>query len=153
MVICCFMVCLLSSRLVYNRTSKVTEPPDGVDIRVPGFGQTFSLEFLDPSKRSVGMQKLCLKSLSLVGFYGMSFNLKSHFCSLLHSFVCKQQQFFCRRAARGSLRFSFAFSIVCHFVSQSDELRQENCSFLCGIEGLWMKLDGHLEDALENEME
>lgn len=44
-----------SSRLVYNRTSKVTEPPDGVDIRVPGFGQTFSLEFLDPSKRSVGM--------------------------------------------------------------------------------------------------
>uniref|UniRef100_A0A8B9ZNS5 Phospholipase A2 group XV n=1 Tax=Anas zonorhyncha TaxID=75864 RepID=A0A8B9ZNS5_9AVES len=41
-------------RLVYNRTSKVTEPPDGVDIRVPGFGQTFSLEFLDPSKRSVG---------------------------------------------------------------------------------------------------
>ncbi|KGL86635.1 Group XV phospholipase A2, partial [Charadrius vociferus] len=41
-------------RLVYNRTSKTTEPPDGVDIRVPGFGQTFSLEFLDPSKRSVG---------------------------------------------------------------------------------------------------
>ncbi|XP_075366687.1 lysosomal phospholipase A and acyltransferase isoform X2 [Mycteria americana] len=41
-------------RLVYNRTSKITEPPDGVDIRVPGFGQTFSLEFLDPSKRSVG---------------------------------------------------------------------------------------------------
>ncbi|XP_041314566.1 phospholipase A2 group XV isoform X3 [Pyrgilauda ruficollis] len=40
-------------RLVYNRTSKITEPPDGVDIRVPGFGQTFSLEFLDPSKRSV----------------------------------------------------------------------------------------------------
>ncbi|KAM6123485.1 lysosomal phospholipase A and acyltransferase isoform 2-T2 [Phoenicopterus ruber ruber] len=40
-------------RLVYNRTSKTTEPPDGVDIRVPGFGQTFSLEFLDPSKRSV----------------------------------------------------------------------------------------------------
>ncbi|KAM3665322.1 phospholipase A2 group XV isoform X2 [Ammospiza nelsoni] len=40
-------------RLVYNRTSKITKPPDGVDIRVPGFGQTFSLEFLDPSKRSV----------------------------------------------------------------------------------------------------
>ncbi|XP_065423061.1 phospholipase A2 group XV isoform X2 [Chrysemys picta bellii] len=40
-------------RLIYNRTSKITEPPDGVDVKVPGFGQTFSLEFLDPSKRSV----------------------------------------------------------------------------------------------------
>ncbi|XP_054856779.1 phospholipase A2 group XV isoform X3 [Eublepharis macularius] len=41
-------------RLLYNRTSGTTEPPEGVDIKVPGFGQTFSLEFLDPSKRSVG---------------------------------------------------------------------------------------------------
>ncbi|XP_075796437.1 lysosomal phospholipase A and acyltransferase isoform X1 [Pelodiscus sinensis] len=41
-------------RLIYNRTSKTTEPPDGVVVKVPGFGQTFSLEFLDPSKRSVG---------------------------------------------------------------------------------------------------
>nr|XP_048726523.1 phospholipase A2 group XV isoform X2 [Caretta caretta] len=40
-------------RLIYNRTSKITEPPDGVDVKVPGFGQTFSLEFLDPSKRSL----------------------------------------------------------------------------------------------------
>lgn len=51
----------VSPRLVYNRTSKITEPPDGVDVRVPGFGQTFSLEFLDPSKRSVGMYELCLE--------------------------------------------------------------------------------------------
>uniref|UniRef100_A0A6J0UL08 Lysosomal phospholipase A and acyltransferase n=1 Tax=Pogona vitticeps TaxID=103695 RepID=A0A6J0UL08_9SAUR len=41
-------------RLVYNRTSGTTGPPIGVDIRVPGFGHTFPLEFLDPSKRSVG---------------------------------------------------------------------------------------------------
>ncbi|XP_028595404.2 lysosomal phospholipase A and acyltransferase [Podarcis muralis] len=41
-------------RLVYNRTSGSTGPPEGVDIKVPGFGQTYSLEFLDPSKRSVG---------------------------------------------------------------------------------------------------
>ncbi|XP_055992271.1 phospholipase A2 group XV isoform X2 [Sorex fumeus] len=41
-------------RLIYNRTSRTTHFPEGVDIQVPGFGQTFSLEFLDPSKRSVG---------------------------------------------------------------------------------------------------
>lgn len=42
-------------RLVYNRTSGTTHFPDGVDVRVPGFGKTFSLEFLDPSKSNVGM--------------------------------------------------------------------------------------------------
>nr|XP_044995604.1 phospholipase A2 group XV isoform X2 [Jaculus jaculus] len=41
-------------RLIYNRTSRATQFPDGVDVRVPGFGETFSLEFLDPSKSNVG---------------------------------------------------------------------------------------------------
>ncbi|XP_064129939.1 phospholipase A2 group XV isoform X6 [Loxodonta africana] len=41
-------------RLIYNGTSRATQFPDGVDVRVPGFGQTFSLEFLDPSRSSVG---------------------------------------------------------------------------------------------------
>ncbi|XP_065781682.1 lysosomal phospholipase A and acyltransferase isoform X2 [Muntiacus reevesi] len=41
-------------RLVYNQMSRTTQFPDGVDVRVPGFGDTFSLEFLDPSKSSVG---------------------------------------------------------------------------------------------------
>lgn len=42
-------------RLVYNTTTKTTETPPGVDVRVPGFGKTYPLEFLDPSKRTVGI--------------------------------------------------------------------------------------------------
>ncbi|KAI1904536.1 hypothetical protein AGOR_G00006650 [Albula goreensis] len=42
-------------RLIYNRTTRSTEAPPGVYVRVPGFGQTYPLEYLDPSKRSVGM--------------------------------------------------------------------------------------------------
>lgn len=42
-------------RLIYNSTTHLTEAPPGVDVQVPGFGQTFGLEYLDPSKRSVGM--------------------------------------------------------------------------------------------------
>ncbi|XP_029613797.1 lysosomal phospholipase A and acyltransferase [Salmo trutta] len=42
-------------RLIYNRTTRQTEAPPGVDVRVPGFGQTFPLEYLDPSKGDVGM--------------------------------------------------------------------------------------------------
>ena len=35
--------------------SRTQQFPEGVDVRVPGFGDTFSMEFLDPSKSSVGM--------------------------------------------------------------------------------------------------
>ncbi|XP_038662810.1 group XV phospholipase A2 [Scyliorhinus canicula] len=42
-------------RLIYNATTKNTDTPPGVDVRVPGFGKTYPLEFLDPSKRTVGI--------------------------------------------------------------------------------------------------
>ncbi|KAK5612301.1 hypothetical protein CRENBAI_016289 [Crenichthys baileyi] len=42
-------------RLIYNSTTHTSDAPPGVYVRVPGFGKTYSLEYLDPSKRSVGM--------------------------------------------------------------------------------------------------
>ncbi|KAM9067127.1 lysosomal phospholipase A and acyltransferase isoform 1-T1 [Sarcophilus harrisii] len=41
-------------KLIYNRTTRTTHSPDGVDVRIPGFGDTFSVEYLDPSKVAVG---------------------------------------------------------------------------------------------------
>ncbi|KAM6973052.1 lysosomal phospholipase A and acyltransferase [Aplochiton taeniatus] len=42
-------------RLIYNQTTHTSDSPPGVVVRVPGFGQTYSLEYLDPSKHGVGM--------------------------------------------------------------------------------------------------
>jgi lysophospholipase III len=45
-VIDCFVD---NMRLTYNATTKKTSNLDGVDIQVPGFGQTSSIEFFDSS--------------------------------------------------------------------------------------------------------
>lgn len=50
--------CVYFCRLIYNSTTHTSDAPPGVEVRVPGFGKTYSLEYLDPSKRSVGEWKM-----------------------------------------------------------------------------------------------
>lgn len=38
-------------RLVYDNTTRTTKNSPGVSIRVPGFGKTDTVEWLDPSHR------------------------------------------------------------------------------------------------------
>ncbi|CAH0556856.1 unnamed protein product [Brassicogethes aeneus] len=41
-------------KLEYNNVTRTTKSPDGVEIRVPGFGGTETVEWLDPSHASSG---------------------------------------------------------------------------------------------------
>lgn len=41
-------------KLTYDNKTRTTKNPDGVDIRVPGWGGTETVEWLDPSHASTG---------------------------------------------------------------------------------------------------
>ncbi|XP_076635420.1 lysosomal phospholipase A and acyltransferase [Colletes latitarsis] len=41
-------------KLIYNNATRTTRNQDGVDIRIPGWGDPFYVEYLDPSKASPG---------------------------------------------------------------------------------------------------
>lgn len=41
-------------KLIYNNETRTTTNSDGVDIRVPGWGETETVEWLDPSHASSG---------------------------------------------------------------------------------------------------
>ncbi|XP_064436781.1 phospholipase A2 group XV isoform X3 [Mirounga angustirostris] len=84
-------------RLVYNRTSRATQFPDGVDVRVPGFGKTFSLEFLDPSKSSVdenGPYFLALREMieEMHQLYGGPVVLVAHSMGNMYTLYFLQRQ-------------------------------------------------------------
>lgn len=41
-------------KLTYDNITRTTRNQDGVDIRIPGWGDPFVVEYLDPSKASPG---------------------------------------------------------------------------------------------------
>lgn len=55
----------LNHRLIYDPKTKKSSSPDGVNITVPGFGGTESVEWIDPSHLPFGMLSsvLCIKCL------------------------------------------------------------------------------------------
>lgn len=56
-------------RLVYNNITRKTSNSPGVDIRVPDFGSTQSVEFLDPSRYSLtGYFNILVEGLLKLGY-------------------------------------------------------------------------------------
>ncbi|XP_028814120.1 phosphatidylcholine-sterol acyltransferase [Denticeps clupeoides] len=54
-------------RIVYNRTTRQTSNAPGVEVRVPGFGQTYPVEFLD-TNRLTGYMHTMVQHLVNMGY-------------------------------------------------------------------------------------
>ncbi|XP_052454439.1 phosphatidylcholine-sterol acyltransferase [Carassius gibelio] len=54
-------------RIVYNRTTRKTSNAPGVEVRVPGFGQTYPIEFLDLNKLT-GYFHTMVQHLASIGY-------------------------------------------------------------------------------------
>lgn len=98
-------------KLIYDNQTRKTSNQDGVDIRIPGWGDPFVVEYLDPSKASQGSyfkdignmlvsQLGYLRNVSLFGApydfrkgpsrffintnFCRSYNNKSHICNKIN---------------------------------------------------------------------
>lgn len=64
-------------RLVYNNETRTTTNSPGVDIRIPGFGNTTTVEWLDPSKVTVGSYySPIVEALIATGKYERGINIR-----------------------------------------------------------------------------
>lgn len=56
-------------RLIYDNKTRTTSNPPGVDIRVPGFGNSETVEWLDPSHAATGLYfNIVAATLSAMGY-------------------------------------------------------------------------------------
>ena len=67
-------------RLVYNRTTRRSSNSPGVQVQVPGFGQTYPIEFLDYNKLAGERISTVVVDRGLGFVYSVIFSLNS----LLH---------------------------------------------------------------------
>ncbi|XP_057567600.1 phosphatidylcholine-sterol acyltransferase isoform X3 [Hippopotamus amphibius kiboko] len=87
-----------NTRVVYNRSSGQVSNAPGVQIRVPGFGKTYSVEYLDSSKLAGQQEEYYLKLAGLVeemhATYGKPVFLIGHSLGCLHLlyFLLRQPQ-------------------------------------------------------------
>lgn len=63
-------------KLVYDNVTRKTYNQPGVDIRVPGFGESFRVEWLDPTKLSPGAYFKDIGNALVALGYQRDFNIR-----------------------------------------------------------------------------